>query len=134
MNDNQIINLNIGLNWTSGDASGKFAPEHALWLLGMKFNFTLIEHECYVSSWDDGSRTYIDNCVAVKITVPEGRDHTLSGIVEKIDSIRVILKQDAIAYDVWHSNGSRDSSVYYGENAPKDALEFDPQFFHYLSN
>lgn len=132
MNDNQIINLNIGLNWTNGDESGQFDSEHAIFLLGVKFNFTLVEHEEYVSSWNDGDRTYVDNCVSVKITVPEGRDYSIGDIVEKINSLRIILKQDAIAYDVWQSNGGRDSDVYYGPNPPSDKLEFDPSYFRYL--
>lgn len=132
MSDSQIINLNIGLNWTDGSDSGEFSPEHALFLLGVKFNFCLIETEPYVSSWDDGRRTYVDNCIAVRITVPESRDYSLGEIVGKVNSIRVILKQDAIAFDVWHSNDTRDSSVHYGDNPPNDALQFNPQCFRYV--
>jgi len=101
-------------------------------LVGWKFNFCKIEHVDYVSSWDDGGRTYVDNCIAVKITVPEDRDYSLEDILEKVNSLRVILKQDAIAYDIWQSNGGRDSDVYYGTNPPSDKLEFDPSYFRYL--
>jgi hypothetical protein len=132
MNDNQVINLNIGLNWTDGNDEGQFPYNDALALVGWKFNFCKIEHVDYVSSWDDGKRTYVDNCIAVRITVPEDRDYLLEEITEKVNSLRVILKQDAISYDIWGANGGRDSEVYYGPKPPSDKLEFDPSCFRYL--
>ena len=134
MNDNQIINLNIGLNWISENDEGQFSCEHALFLIGFKFNYCKVEHGEYLSSWDDGNRTYVDNCVSVRITVPEDRDYLLGDILEKVNSLRIILKQDAIAYDIWQSNGGRDSDVYYGPNPPNGKLQFDPSYFHYFSN
>jgi len=132
MNDNQVINLNIGLNWADGSDNGQFDYDDALWLLGVNFATSDVKHEPYVSSWDDGERTYTDHCIAVRITVPTGRDYDLRDIIAKVDNLRIILKQDAIAYDVWGSNGGRDSDVYYGPNPPSDKLEFDPSYFRYL--
>ena len=138
MNDSQIVHINLGLNWTNGSESGAFDYDYATFLIETKFQLVLIrslgsiEHEPYISSWDDGARTYTDNCIAFRITVPEGRDYSLEDVTERIEAIRLALRQDAVAFDVWHPTGLRDSSVHYGEDPPADALQFDPDFFHYI--
>ena len=137
MNNNyQTIQVNVGLNWTDGTDSGKFDQELGRFLVETKFPHTGIISEPYVSTWTDSSgATYEDSCIAFKITVPRLHAMPIGEIERRIETIRVILKQDAIAFTTrigTAGSGCEHSDVYYGPNRPDDALTFDPSYFHYV--
>jgi hypothetical protein len=57
----------------------------------------------------------------------------LAEIERRIESIRVILKQDAIGFTSTTPNGSVYNDVFYGfGDKPEGAYAFDPAKFHYV--
>lgn len=136
MRDYQIIQLNIGLNWTDGDKSGEFDRELGRFLVETKFPHTGIISEPYASIWTDKSgKTYRDNCLGFKISIPRLHAMPIGEIERRIETVRVILKQECIAFTTSLKTTGREydySDVYYGTERPDDALTFDPNFFHFV--
>ena len=135
-NNYQTIQVNVGLNWTNGNESGKFDRELGRFLVETKFPHTGIISEPYVSTWTDSNgTTYEDSCLAFKITVPQLHAMPIGEIERRLETVRVILKQEAIAFTTrleTAEEGYEYSDVYYGPERPEDALTFDSNFFHYV--
>ena len=130
----QTVQINLGLCWNQDGKSGEFDQELGRFLVENKFPYCGIVSEPYVDGWqaDDGT-VYQDNCLAFKITIPRVHRMALSEIEQRIESIRVILKQDAVGFTSTTPNGSVYSDVFYGlGNRPEGAYAFDPAKFHYV--
>ena len=136
MKNYQTIQVNVGLNWSQDGKSGEFDRELGRFLVETKFPYTGITSEPYVSEWtDDSGKTYADNCLAFKISVPKIHAMSIGEIEKRIENLRIILKQDAIAFSTKITTGGVDyehSDVYYGEREVEDKLIFNPEFFHYV--
>ena len=132
----QTIQVNVGLNWTQGNDRGQFDRELGRFLVETKFPHTGIVSEPYVSNWTDSNGvTYEDGCVAFKITVPRLHAMPIGEIERRLETIRVILKQDAIAFTTTIETGDsvfEYSDVYYGDDRPEDSLTFNSEYFHYI--
>jgi len=132
--NNQTVRINLGLCWNQGGKSGEFDQELGRFLVENKFPHCGIVSEPYVDSWqaDDGT-VYQDNCLAFKITIPRVHRMGLAEIERRIESIRVILKQDAVGFTSTTPNGSVYSDVFYGfGDKPDGAYAFDPARFHFV--
>jgi len=130
----QTIQINLGLCWNQDGKSGEFDQELGRFLVESQFPYCGIVSEPYVDSWqsDDGT-VYQDQCLAFKITVPHIHRMALAEIERRIESIRVILKQDAVGFASTTPNGSVYSDVFYGlGDKPEGAYTFDPAKFHYV--
>ena len=130
----QTIQINLGLCWSQDGKSGEFGQELGRFLVENKFPYCGIVSEPYVDSWqaDDGT-VYRDNCLAFAITIPRIHHMALSEIEQRIESIRVILKQDAVSFTSTTPNGSVYSDVFYGfGDKPEGAYAFDPAKFHFV--
>ena len=138
MSDYQTIHINLGLNWTDGDKSGEFDQELGRFIVETKFPYCGIVSEPYKSTWEDSSgKVYEDKCLAFRIKVSRVHAMPIGEIERRLESVRVILKQDAIAFTTRFC--SRDlqstceySDVYYGDTEPEDRLLFDKKYFHYV--
>jgi len=129
----QTIQINLGLCWNQNGKSGEFDQELGRFLVENKFPHCGIVSEPYVDSWqsDDGT-VYQDNCLAFKITIPRVHRMALAEIEQRIESIRVILKQDAVGFTTAYA-GNVYSDVFYGfGDKPEGAYAFDPAKFHYV--
>ncbi len=132
MSDFQLIYINLGLNWTDGDKTGQFDQELGRFLVETQFPHCGIVSEPYTSTWTDSNFTvYEDQCLAFKITVPRIHAFQIARIEEKLNSLRVMLKQDAIAFHTYYGNADY-SDVYYGPDKPEDGLIFDAKYFRYV--
>jgi hypothetical protein len=132
MSNNQVIYINLGLKWTDGDNSGEFNQELGRFLVETKFPHCGIISEPYNSTWTDSSGTvYEETCLAFKITVPSIHAFQVARIEEKINGLRVMLKQEAIAFHTYYGNADY-SNVYYGPEKPENGLIFDAKYFHYV--
>ena len=132
MSDSQIIYINLGLNWTDGNKAGEFDQDLGRFLVETQFPYCGIVSESYVSNWTDSNGVvYEDKCLAFKITVPRIHAFQVARIEEKLNSIRVVLKQDAIAFHTYYGNADY-SDVYYGPDKPEDGLLFDAKYFRYV--
>ncbi len=130
--NNQTIFINLGL---SNNRDGKLSTidrELARWIVETKFPYCGIVSEPYQSSWtgSDGV-TYDEECLAFKITVPKIHAWTVEGTLQKINSIRVLCKQDAVAFHTISPQGRHYREVHYGPELP-DSLGFDENHFHYV--
>ncbi len=130
---NQIIFVNVGLSNTSNGKLSTMDRELCRWIVETKFPHCGIVSEPYQSSWTDSDGvTYEEDCVAFRITVSSVHAFTVGRVQEKIDSIRVLCKQEAVAFHTISPQGRHYSEVHYGPDHPQDALVFDPSHFHYV--
>jgi hypothetical protein len=131
----QTIQINLGLCWNQNGKSGEFDQELGRFLVENKFPHCGIVSESYVDSWqaEDSGEVYQDQCIAFAITIPRVHRMALAEIEQRIESIRVILKQDAIGFTTTTPNGNVYSDVFYGlGNKPDGAYAFDSAKFHYV--
>ena len=131
----QTIQINLGLCWNQDGKSGEFDQELGRFLVENKFPHCGIISEPYVDSWqaEDSGEVYRDQCLAFAITVPHIHRMALAEIERRIESLRVILKQDAIGFTSTTPNGSVYSDVFYGFGGkPEGAYAFDSAKFHYV--
>ena len=103
------------------------------WIVETKFRHCGIVSEPYNSSWTDSEGvTYGEECLAFKITVPKIHAWTVEATQEKINAIRVLCKQDAVAFHTVSPQGRHYREVHYGPEQPQDALIFSEDYFHYV--
>ena len=135
MNNYQEIQLNVGLNYTDENGkAGEFDRELGRFLIETKFNFCGIVSEPYESTWncEKTGVTYLDNCLAFKVSVSKPHAMTVQVIRAISRVLSLLLKQDAIAYCVKTGDSTHSEMVYANDNA-SDKLEFDPRYFHYIN-
>jgi len=132
--NNQTVQINLGLCWNQDGKSGEFDQELGRFLVENEFPHCGITSEPYVDSWQaDNGTVYRDNCLAFKVTVPHIHRMALAEIERRLESIRVILKQDAIGFTSTTPNGNVYSDVFYGfGDKPEGAYAFDPAKFHFV--
>ena len=130
---NPTIFVNVRLTNTSNGKLATMDRELARWIVETKFQHCGIVSEPYRSSWTDSNgATYEEECLAFKITVPKVHAWTVEATQERINSIRVLCKQEAVAFHTISPQGRHYSEVHYGPEQPQDALIFDPKHFHYV--
>jgi hypothetical protein len=135
MNNYQEIQLNVGLNYTDENGkTGEFDRELGRFLTEVKFKHCGIISEPYQSRWncEKTGVTYLDNCLAFKVSVSKPHAMTVQVIRTIAYELAILLKQDAIAYCVETGDSTHSEMVYADENA-SDKLEFDPRYFHYVN-
>ena len=138
MNNYQEIQINVGLNYTNKDGSkGEFDRELGRFLVENKFQHCGAVSEPYQSNWkcNKTGEVYTDNCLAYKISVSKTHAFTIPAIRERVRSLCILLKQDAIAFAVntGGENGANHHEMYYLDCDADDKLEFDPRYFHYVA-
>ena len=134
MNNYQEVQLNIGLNYTDDNGKvGEFDQELGRFLAEIKFNYCGIVSEPYTSTWQCSKtgKTYSDNCLGFKISVSKLHAFTIASIREKVHSLAILLKQDAVAFAV-RCGDINHSELYYVDSDTPDKDEFDPKYFHYV--
>ena len=130
---NQTIFVNVGLSSTQDGKLSTMDQELVRWIVETKFPYCGIVSEPYKSSWTDSDGvTYEEDCLAFKVTVPEIHAWSVVATQERINSIRVLCKQDAVAFHNISPQGRHYREVHYGPEQPKDALVFDADYFHYV--
>ena len=135
MNNYQEIQINVGLNYTSDNGKvGEFDRELGRFLVETKFAHCGIVSEPYKSTWQCSKtgKTYSDNCLGFKISVSVSHAFTIAAIRERVRSLSILLKQDAVAFTV-RSGGVAHSELYYVDSDTADKDEFDPKYFHYVA-
>ena len=133
MNNFQEIQINIGLNYTDENGKvGEFDRELGRFLVETKFAHCGIVSEPYTSTWQCSrtGKTYSDNCLGFKI-VTKTYPFTRVAIREKVHSLAILLKQDAVAFTV-RCGDINHSELYYVDSDTPDKDEFDPKYFHYV--
>ena len=129
----QTIFINVGLSNTLNGKLSTMDRELCRWIVETKFQHCGIVSEPYQSSWTDSDGvTYNEECIAFKVTVPRIHAWTVESTQEKINAIRVLCKQDAVAFHTVSPQGRHYREVHYGPEQPQDALIFDADFFHYV--
>ena len=129
----QTIFINVGLSNTRNGKLSTMDRELCRWIVETKFSHCGIVSEPYQSSWTDSEGvTYSEECLAFKVTVPKIHAWTVEATQEKINSIRVLCKQDAVAFHTVSPQGRHYREVHYGPEHPQDALVFDENYFHYV--
>ena len=130
----QEIQLNVGLNYTDDNGKvGEFDRELGRFLVETKFAHCGIVSEPYTSTWQCSKtgKTYSDNCLGFKI-VTKTYPFTRVAIREKVHSLAILLKQDAVAFAV-RCGDINHSELYYVDSDTVDKDEFDPKYFHYVA-
>ena len=129
----QEIQLNLGLNYTDDNGKvGEFDQELGRFLVEAKFAHCGIVSEPYKSTWKCPKTgiTYSDNCLGFKI-VTKTYPFTRVAIRERVRSLAILLKQDAVAFAVRYEDINH-SELYYVDSDTPDKEEFDPKYFHYV--
>ena len=130
----QVLFVNLGLSSTNSGNLVEMDQELARWIVETKFQHCGIVSEPYTSSWTDKEgREYTENCLAFRILVPSLHSLTVEQTQEKINSIRVLCKQEAVAFHTISPQGRHYTEVHYGPEQPIDALVFDSNHFHYVA-
>jgi len=130
----QSIQINLGLCWNQNGKSGEFDSDLGKFLVEVKFPHCEIVSEPYVDSWqsEDSGEVYQDQCLAFSIAVPPAHRMTLASIELRVSLLKIILKQDAVAFTTTY-NGCTYSDMFYGfGEKPEGAYTFDPAKFHYV--
>lgn len=131
---NQTIYINVGLSSTQDGKLSTMDQELVRWIVETKFPYCGIVSEPYKSSWvDSDGVAYDEDCLAFKVTVPRIHAWTVEATQERINSIRVLCKQEAVAFHTVSPQGRHYSEVHYGPEQPQDALIFDGKYFHYVA-
>ena len=134
MNDYQEIQLNIGLNYTDDNGkSGEFDRELGRFLIENQFQHCGMVSEPYQSTWncEKTGVTYLDSCLAYKISVRRVHAFTVSAVREKVRELCKLLRQDAVAFAV-RTGDATHSELHYAKENASDRPEFDPRYFHYV--
>ena len=130
---NQTIYINVGLSSTQNGSLTTMDQELVRWIVETKFPHCGIVSEPYKSNWvDSDGVAYEEDCLAFKVTIPHIHAWTVRATQERINSIRVLCKQDAVAFHTISSQGRHYSEVHYGPEQPQGALIFDEKYFHYV--
>ncbi len=131
--NNQTIFINVGLSNTRSGKLSTMDRELCRFLVETKFQHCGIVSEPYQSSWTDSEGvTYEEECLAFKVTVPSLHAFTVGRVQEKVNAIRVLCKQDAVAFHTVSPSGWNYQEVHYGPEQPQDALIFNEDHFHYV--
>ena len=135
MNNYQEVQLNVGLNYTDENGkAGEFDRELGRFLVETKFQHCGIVSEPYQSTWncDKTGVTYLDNCLAFKVSVSKQHAMTVQVIRAMVRELAILLKQDAIAFAAEVGDSTCGEMVYADDNA-SGKLEFDPRYFHHIN-
>ncbi|MGI9459766.1 MAG: hypothetical protein ACR2NF_07195 [Pirellulales bacterium] len=123
------ITLNIGTGFNDGNSH--WAVDHITALVGFKFNFWGQQVELRPNTWtDDNGKEYHEHTAIIVLTTRKHLGLTVDQINQRIESLRIILKQDAIAW-----TGDNDE-VKSGCLVKSDSCkyEFDPKEFETFYN
>ena len=130
---NQTIFINVGLSNTRSGKVSTMDRELCRWIVETKFQHCGIVSEPYNSSWTDSEGvTYDEECIAFKITASNVHAFAVGRVQEKVNAIRVLCKQDAVAFHTVSPQGRHYREVHYGPEQPREALIFDEKYFHYV--
>ena len=134
MKNYQEIQINIGLNYTDDNGkAGEFDRELGRFLVETKFNHCGMVSEPYESTWECTKTgvTYLDSCLAYKISVSRLHAFSIPAIRARIDELCKLLRQNAVAFCV-RTRDSSHSELHYADTNASDKLAFDPKYFHYV--
>ena len=128
--------IEIALGRTTQQHGGwTFTREVSDFVIDCKFGRThSVSSRDYVSEWkgSDGE-TYRDQCTFYTLELKTGdsaiasRTMPLTRIGELVDSVRILLSQDAVAYRV--AMGGTRKGFVVGSNADGSKIEFDGDYF-----
>ncbi|MGI9460504.1 MAG: hypothetical protein ACR2NF_10940 [Pirellulales bacterium] len=123
------ITLNIGTGFNGG--SSHWAIDHITALVGFKFNHWGQQVELRPNTWtgDDG-KEYHEHTAIIVLTTRNHLGLAVDQIDQRIEGLRVILKQDAIA---WTADNNEVRSGHLMKSDPC-RYEFEPKEFETFYN
>ena len=130
---NQVIFINVGLSNTQDGKLSTMDQELVRWIVETKFPHCGVVYGSDTTNWTDSEGvSYDEECLAFRILVPKIHAWTVEATQERINSIRVLCKQDAVAFHTISPQGRHYREVHYGPEQPRDALVFNEDYFHYV--